>query len=195
MDVVTKFYKSILLKTILFFRKLTTSKYLIRRVLLEYESTGEQCDTDSTFWKNEERFWDSEYEENSTNITCMYIHRIQVDPPPSCVSNLVYRITYYHNNSIYKYITRNPKHQWPPKKVPGFNPLIKEAWAEMFDGSHQNVTERIKKFAGPNSDFHGETIHLRDMFGEQCVNLRLVNLLNQETIIKDEFSRRTLWVN
>ncbi len=50
-------------------------------------------------------------------------------------------------------------------------------------------------FAGPNSDFHGEQLELADILGEQCVSVKLTNILGQESIIKtgESFSRKTLW--
>lgn len=71
-----------------------------------------------------------------------------VYPYPSCVNNAVYRISYMHNGTLYKYVTRDHDHEWPPKKTPGFHPPIKEASAMMFDGTHMNVTNKFKKFAG-----------------------------------------------
>jgi hypothetical protein len=63
----------------------------------------------------------------------------------------------------------------------------------MFDDFQDDATKRVKQFAGPNSDFHGETLHLRDMFNEQCVSLRLVNMLGKSTTITNSVSRFTLW--
>ena len=147
---IDKLFKNVLLSFAVFASRLfAPSKYAITRVMLEYESTGEQCeDTDSSFWKNEERFWEPEYEDNECNITWMYKNRLSVYPYPSCVSNVVYRISYMHSGTLYKYVTRDHSHAWPPKKLPGFNPPIKEAWAVMYDGSHTNVTNKFKRYAG-----------------------------------------------
>jgi len=49
-----KMIKNALMSLALFFQRfLAPQKYSIQRVMLEYESTGEQCDIDSPFWKNE----------------------------------------------------------------------------------------------------------------------------------------------
>jgi hypothetical protein len=143
------FFKNFLLRVSIYLRRFfAPPKHAIHRVILEYDSTGEQCDNDSAFWRNEERFWEPELEENETNITWMYRNRMSIEPIPRCVSDVTFRVTYEHDGSVYKYVTRDVKHQWPPKKVPGFHPPIKEAWAIMFDGTHVNVTDRVKKFAG-----------------------------------------------
>ena len=51
-------------------------------------------------------------------------------------------------------------------------------------------------FAGPNSDFHGETLRFDDVVGEQCVSVKLTNILGRTSVIKtgESFSRSTLWV-
>lgn len=177
-------------------RFLAPSKYAITRVMLEYDSSGEQCcDTDSTFWKNEERFWEPEYEENECNITWIYKNRLSVYPYPSCVSNVTYRVSYSHDGKLYRYVTRNHDHAWPPKKVPGFNPPIKDAVATMYDGTVTDVLKKFSRYAGPNSDFHGETLHLSDVVGEQCVSVTLTNILGKQSTVKsgESFSRATLW--
>jgi hypothetical protein len=180
-----KFLKEVVLSLALFLRRfITPPKYQIKRVTLEYNSSGDPCDVDSAFWKNEERFWDTEFEENETNITWMYKNRMAVTPYPSCVSDVKYRVIYAHNGNTYKYVTRDPKHSWPPKKTPGFHPPIKEAWVVMYDEEHRNVTDKIKKFAGPNCDFHGETLELSDIFGEQCVSLKITPIIGQSIVIK-----------
>ena len=189
-----RFIKETILSVALFLRRfIAPAKYQIKRVTIEYDSSGEQCDVESAFWKNEERFWDTEFEENEANITWIYKNRLSVTPYPSCVSNVSYRIAYTHNGTMYKYVTRDPSHQWPPKKMPGFHPAIREAWVVMYDGENMNVTEKIKKFAGPNSDFHGETLQLSDVIGEQCVSLKITNILNQSIVVKtgESFSRKS----
>jgi hypothetical protein len=195
-----RFFREMVLSVIFFVRRFfMRSTYVIKKVLLEYKTTGDNFVSDSIFWKNERRFWnmDSEWtmepEDVSTDITWIYKNRIQIDPPPSCVSDITYRVTYMYAGTIYTFVTRNPNHAWPPKKVPGFNPAIKEAWITMFDDFQDDATKRVKQFAGPNSDFHGETLHLRDMFNEQCVSLRLVNMLGKSTTITNSVSRFTLW--
>ena len=191
--------KDIVLHIFFLFRNFfVRSNYIIRKVKLDYVTSGEASDIDSVFWKNEARFWDSdEIADNTTDITRMYRNKFKIDEPPSCVSDCLYRITYLYNNQVYKYMSGNHDHVWPPKKVPGFNPPIKEAWAETFDGSHDDVTKQIKKFAGPNSDFHGETFSIHDMLGERYVRLRLINILGQTSVIEEEvpFSRASLWTS
>jgi len=36
-------------------RRFSSEKFAIKRVMLEYDSTGEQCDIDSKFWIDQER--------------------------------------------------------------------------------------------------------------------------------------------
>ncbi len=189
--------KEKLLSVVLFLsRFITPEKYAIQRVMLEYDTDGKPCDISSVFWKNEERYWDTEFEENDVNITWMYKNRMSILPYPSCVSNVAFRIAYKHNGELYKYITRDHNHCWPPKKTPGFHPPIKEAMAFMFDDTYMDVTKKMKRYAGPNSDFHGETLHFSDVVGEQCISVKLTNILGQTTTLKtgDTFSRKTLWV-
>jgi len=193
------FFKDVLLRISIYLRRfLAPAKHKIHRVMLEYDTSGEPCDSGSAFWVNESRFWEEdEFEENETNITWIYKNRLSIDPVPSCVSNIAFRVTYEHDGKVYKYVTRDMNHHWPPKKTPGFHPLIKEAWAVMYDGDRMNVTDKVKKYAGPYSDFHGETLKLSDVVGEQCVSVQITNIMGQTCSIKlgESFSRKTLWTS
>jgi hypothetical protein len=183
-----RFFKNILMQFFVFFKRFfMRANYDIRRVTLEYTTKDDTCNFDSIFWHNESQLWDTEHEVHTTDVTWLYRNKM-IDPPPPSVSECVYRISYVYGPRLYKYVTRDHNHQWPPVKVPGFNPPIREAW----DGDGTNITERVKKFAGPNSDFHGETLVTSDI-GKGP--LRLVNLIGRETVVDGPFSRKNLWVS
>jgi len=174
---------------------LKPARFSITHVELEYNSTRDTYDGDSPFWKKESRFWDTDFPENSANITRFYKKRESLLPYPDGVDDVRFQITYKHDGKVYTYVTGDINYSWPPKKMPGMNPTIREAFAVTRDGDHDDVTERVRRFAGPYSDFHGERVRLTDLFAEDYTFCKMTNMLGQSKVVHfgDSFSREKLW--
>jgi hypothetical protein len=186
----------VLLKIAIFLKKLFTQpNYSVRRIVMSYDSNGEPWDIESDFWRNEARSWGGDWEPEENEVDITQIGIAGVPPAPPSVSNITYRITYMYGGNVYKFVTRDKEYQWPPVKVPGFNPPLRDAWAELENGAYIDVTYRLKKFAGPNSDFHGHELTLRDVVREDCVKLKLTNIMGQMTETTTSISRKKLWVS
>ena len=174
--------------------------------------------SEAFFTREKRRYWDTEFEENSSNFTWLFKRGISIFPYPSCVSGVSYRISYMHNGSLYKRVTRDPlcvrKNWWPPKKTPGFHPPIKDAFAMMADGIPVDVTAKIKRYAGPYGDFHGDEVRdvvtdplatfltcektqlfVTDMFSDELDWLQITNIMGKTKTLRfgDQFSCKTLW--
>ena len=106
-------------------------------------------------------------------------------------------IRYCFNNQEYIYLTHKKVFEWPPKKTSGmflpikFASIIDEEGVEQYD-----VTEHIKKYAGPFNDFHGEIILLSDI-EKYYPKLKLVNIFEQTMELDtktDSIHHQTLWL-
>jgi hypothetical protein len=115
------------------------------------------------------------------------------------ITDILFEVLYAYNSKRYKYLTHDPNHVFPPKK-PGvsFRLPIKEAFLLDAEGAPEtNVTEEIKMYQGPDVDFHGETILVRDMdLPESGPTLRLVSITGNvvEYSREDSFSHQTIWL-
>jgi len=125
-------------------------------------------------------------------------HKKLLDEKSSEVTEFVFRIKYLFNHISYVYLTRNPNHKFPPiKNGVSFSIPIKEAI--LLDSNNvpvYNVTSHVKSYAGPNGDFHGETILLRDIYEVEYPKLRLTSILGvtvEYDTTKDEINHQTLW--
>ena len=108
-------------------------------------------------------------------------------------------VHYYFKNQEYIYLTHKNTFKWPPQRAKNgmifnlpikFASIIDEEGVEQFD-----VTEHIKKYAGPFNDFHEETIILKDI-EKYFPKLKLVNILDQTVILDtetDSMHHQTLW--
>ena len=96
-------------------------------------------------------------------------------PTPSC-----YMITYVYNSRRYIYVTDDPKCTWPPPPVAGasFNLPIKSAT----DENGKDITQFVKRLAGPRGDFHGKNIRVVDVLGNTTIVIE--NILGQKKIIE-----------
>lgn len=116
----------------------------------------------------------------------------------SDIVDFLFRVKYIFRNKEYLYLTRNPKHVFPPvKKGMSFSLPIKEALLlDENDVAQYDVTEHVKMYAGPNGNFHEETIRLRDIYLEYP-KLRLTNIMDTKVeydIKTGEINHQSLWL-
>ena len=116
------------------------------------------------------------------------------------VKDVLFRVTYFYKTKKYILLSRNPDHVFPRPSPPvSFRVPIKEAFLIDAAGAPvENVTNEIKMYEGPDADFHGETIALRDLklADEESKKIRLVNIL--ETAVEydlesDSITHQTIW--
>lgn len=89
-----------------------------------------------------------------------------IPTPPEAVTKILIRISYWHGNRMYKFLTYNNEYTWPPKKANTMSfhiPLTSAQLLDCDDKPVKDVLEKIRRYAGPNSDFYGEKVMVKDM--------------------------------
>ena len=89
-----------------------------------------------------------------------------IPTPPEAVTKILIRISYWHGNRMYKFLTYNNEYTWPPKKANTMSfhiPLTSAQLLDCDDKPVKDVLEKIRRYAGPNSDFYGEKVMIKDM--------------------------------
>jgi len=115
------------------------------------------------FWKDESRHWDRSTDEVYCDLT--YKDYINTNIPEN-ISKTILRIKYWYNGKLYKLITENMNFCLPDDLEGGFTFSIPlgEAWlVDHDDKPMRDITEKVKRYAGPKNDFHGEKVRIRDM--------------------------------
>ena len=115
----------------------------------------------------------------SVNIFGMGLPRPRI-PPDS--TNILTRINYYYGNKLYTYITSKLNPEWPPKKAGmSFTLPIREAHLVDDNGKpYADVTDAVKRVAGPYGDFFGEDVRVHDVF-PKGVSVKITNIMNHHT--------------
>ena len=134
---------------------------VIERQLEYWIKPGEDYVTEDPFWELQSDGWD---EHTETHCVTYYD---SVPPPPAVVTKTLFRIKYWYNNHVYKYLTYDREHKWPPPTSSGmhFNmPLVSAQLLDADGKPVKDILNKIKRYAGPRGDFYGEKIKIADMF-------------------------------
>jgi hypothetical protein len=89
-----------------------------------------------------------------------------IPTPPEAVTKILIRISYWYGNRMYKFLTYNSEYTWPPKKSTTMSfhiPLTSAQLLDCDDKPVKDVLDKIRRYAGPNSDFYGEKVMIKDM--------------------------------
>ena len=106
----------------------------------------------------------------------------------SSISNhkVIHKINYLYNNTIYTYISKTPNPPWPPENKPremGFRAAIKSAKLVIKENETRDCTRVIKRLAGPRGDWHQRRFSPKEIFGEDCSNVILSDVLGQDRVV------------
>ena len=115
------------------------------------------------FWYEERNEWDDETE--SVFKTLNYSNYKETTIPEN-VTKTVVRVKYWYNNMMYKYLTYDMDHPWPPPRKSGvvFNmPIVSAVLLDSDDKPVKDLLNKIQRYAGPRKDFHNEKVKIRDM--------------------------------
>jgi hypothetical protein len=117
----------------------------------------------SDFWFDETQHW-SHY--NTNHFVDITKKDISQDPVPQNVKKCVVTTKYYYNNRIYKYVSHGVSQEWPPQEnETGIcMPIISAKLINDNCETVRDVTEKVKRYAGPKSNFYGKSILIQDMF-------------------------------
>jgi hypothetical protein len=114
------------------------------------------------FWEKESKYWDGVLVEFHSYVTGKQFRRTIV---PQNVKNITLRVKYWYDGRIYKAISNDINF------IPGkgedsgmsFSIPLSSAWIVDHDDKPQvNITEKVKRYAGPRNDFHGQQVSLKD---------------------------------
>lgn len=174
------------------YRALTEPRdFEIERETLEYTvAPRAKREIDDPFWDQESKTWDGSLREYITDVKHRDFRNSDV---PQNVLKPLLRTKYWYAGKVYKRITSNLNAPWPPvRKSMGFTMPIVSAF--LCDEEHtpvRDVTEKIRRYAGPHVDFHGERVRLSDLLyydDDVLLNeypyLKIQNLIGNSKFVK-----------
>ena len=148
-----------------FYKYVTTMPdYYIENVNMIYTiDPMKRYDIKDTLWKDESKYWDRETDE----VYCDLTYKDYIDTViPENVKKTILRIKYWYNGTTYKLITENMRFCLSDELDSEFSFSIPlgEAWlVDHDDKPVRDITKKVKRYAGPKNDFHGEKVRIRDM--------------------------------
>jgi len=141
-------------------------------------------DTLDNFWYDEYREWDGYSMSHYKSLNGIDYKNTSI---PENVEKTIIRIKYWYKDKVYKYITYDMNHEWPPIKKPGitFNmPMSSVHLLDSHDKPVRDLLNKIKRYAGPRNDFHNQKVLIRDMLyydeetlKEEYPTIRLKNII------------------
>ena len=155
---------NLLSNLICFFKKITTPRdYSVVNEELEYSVDYDmRYRIEDDFWKGESKDWDGILENFHADVTGLDFRYTAI---PENVSSIILRIKYFFNGRLYSVVT-NDLNYVPGEKADApmcFHIPLSSAWiVDHGDKPMVNITEKVKRYAGPRGDFHGEKVPLGD---------------------------------
>lgn len=175
-----------------FYKRITTPRdYTIISEELEYHiDNNMKYKTDDEFWENESKDWDgilSEYH------VCATGKKFRNTVVPENVTKLILRVKYFYDGRVYKAITHDINF------IPGrgdqdnmvFTIPLRHVWlVDHNDKPQVDITEKVKRYAGPRNDFHGQSVSLEDFLyydretlEEKFPKIMLTNSIGMKKIV------------
>ena len=143
---------------------LSKSDYKIIESSMEYKLNNEKTPSElDEFWEDEFEEWDGETDFFYKDLTDKDYKNTQI---PSNVEKTIVRIKYWYNDKMYKYLTYDMNHVWPPRFSSGihFNiPIVSAHLLDSYDKPVKDLLNKIRRYAGTRVDFKGEKVKIRDM--------------------------------
>jgi hypothetical protein len=147
-----------------YYKKFTTpSDYQILSEELEYKINHDmKFLVEDDFWKQESKDWDGILDHYYVDVTGDAFRHTSV---PQNVEHIILRVKYFFNGRVYTAISNDINYKPGPEKNTSmkFNIPLSSAWiVDHDDKPLQNITERVIRYAGPNTNFHGQKVSLED---------------------------------
>src|SRR6056300_1949744 len=157
-----------------FYTKLTTPRdYSIISEELEYKIDYRmKYQVEDPFWEEERKDWDGVLDEFHCYVTGKPFRHTVV---PQNVKDLILRVKYWYGGKIYKAISQDISFRPGENEAEGmsFSIPLSGAWIVDHDDKPQvNITEKVKRYAGPRNDFHGESVPLKEFLYYTTKTLR-----------------------
>ena len=149
----------------------TPRDYQIISEQLEYKIDYDmKYQIEDPFWEEESKDWDGILEEFYVNATGKNFRYTSV---PQNVMYVILRVKYYFNGKVYTSISNNINFKPGEVEESGvhFNIPLSSAWiVDHGDKPVRNITEKVKRYAGPRGDFHKEKVPLEYfLYYEKCI--------------------------
>lgn len=176
----------------LYKRWTTPPNWSIIQETLEYDVVHDmKYEVEDAFWRRESRDWgDRLLSSFWVDCTGWDVRNTVV---PNCVSKITYRVKYWHNGRVYKFVATDLHQSWPPTQSTSMLfslPFVSACLCDQDDKPVRNVTEKIRRVAGPNTDFHGQRVALRDVlyYDEETLRevyprLKITNALGKHKVV------------
>ena len=147
-----------------FYTKLTTPRdYTIISEELEYTIDYRmKYQVEDSFWESESKDWDGTLDEFHTYVTGKPFRNTIV---PQNVKNLTLRVKYWYGGKVYKAISKNINFKPGEGEEEGmsFSIPVSSVWiVDHGDKPQVDITEKVKRYAGPRNDFHKQPVPLKD---------------------------------
>jgi len=147
-----------------YYNKFTTpADYKIISEEIEYKINYDmKYLVEDDFWRRESKDWDGILEYYYVDATGNNFRNTFI---PQNVENLILRIRYYFNGVVYTSVSNDINFKPMPNEEQGmsFNIPLSSAWiVDHDDKPLQDITEKVKRYAGPRNDFHGQRVTLED---------------------------------
>lgn len=165
----------------LYKKTVTPRDYQIISEYLEYKIDYDmKYQVDDKFWEDESKDWDGILDEFYVNVTGKNFRSTSI---PENVMYTILRVKYYFNGKVYRSISTDIN--FKPGEVENqgvqFNIPLSSVWiVDSGDKPVRNITEKVKRYAGPRCDFHGERVPLEYF------------LFYEKSYLKDKFPRIVL---
>ncbi len=119
--------------------------------------------TEDPFWTEESRHWkDKILDEYHVVVTGRPFRDTVV---PQNVTRIILRTRYYFNGKIYTAVSNTINFRPGQGEDPSmhFNIPLESVWlADHDDKPVRDITEKVRRYAGPRKDFHGQKVPLED---------------------------------
>ena len=182
-----------LLSSVLYYyKKLVTPRdYQIISEELEYTiDYRKKYDIEDDFWREESMDWDGVMHEFYVLATGKNFRHTII---PQNVDNVILRIKYWYNGKIYKVITNDINYvpSEPKSNDVRFSIPLSRAWLlDQDDKPVRDITEKVRRYAGPMNDFHGQDVKLVDFLyytrktlKDEYPKLLLLNTLGMKKLL------------
>ena len=150
-------------------------------------------------WLPEKKYWDDDkdtgsYIDITTHARNGTVGDIVI---PVSIEQCVVSIWYLYNDKCYKFFTRDLNYKWPPEVPRGLNFTLPITRAELLDEDLEfieDVTGKIKKYAGPFNNFFNQEIVPDDMLSSFNYKfLKISNMLGREFVVANDDILRVPW--
>tara|TARA_B110000285_G_scaffold221625_1_gene274836 strand:- start:928 stop:1527 length:600 start_codon:yes stop_codon:yes gene_type:complete len=190
-----------LLSTLIYlYKKLTTpSDYSIISEEIEYTIDHDtKYKIEDDFWEHESKDWDGILDEYHCYVTNKRFRNTII---PQNVNNFILRVKYYYGGRVYKAITQDIN--FIPGKYEQDNMIfsipLRHVWIVDHDDKPQlDITEKVKRYAGPRNNFHDQDVPLQDFlyYTQKTLETRfpkimLTNSLGMKKIVLTTEDRTT----